>query len=203
MRANERMDERVAQYLRLDSCLFQTTVHGGGLHGGRRLIINRVPPSAMALGNSFPADRRTAGVNSPLTPHDVLSDTSNSHYSGEFYGGNGSTTTAIHSFTPSPNNNNRESRHFLTILECEQLPSQSSYLSLLSYISGFSNDPLRTMDLRTHLGSLTEGFGGLETLPIVYGNRPNPYNSMQPKSYMSLAVFTCVMCGPGMAIRLC
>ena len=27
MRANERMDERVAQYLRLDSCLFQTTVH--------------------------------------------------------------------------------------------------------------------------------------------------------------------------------
>ena len=26
MRANERTDERVAQYLRLDSCLFQTTV---------------------------------------------------------------------------------------------------------------------------------------------------------------------------------
>ena len=28
MRANERTDERVAQYLRLDFCLFQTTVHG-------------------------------------------------------------------------------------------------------------------------------------------------------------------------------
>ena len=27
MRANEQTDERVAQYLRLDSCLFQTTVH--------------------------------------------------------------------------------------------------------------------------------------------------------------------------------
>ena len=27
MRANERTDERVAQYLRLDSCLFQTIVH--------------------------------------------------------------------------------------------------------------------------------------------------------------------------------
>ena len=27
MRANEQMDERVAQYLRLDSCLFQTIVH--------------------------------------------------------------------------------------------------------------------------------------------------------------------------------
>ena len=28
MRATERTDERVAQYLRLDSLLFQTTVHG-------------------------------------------------------------------------------------------------------------------------------------------------------------------------------
>ena len=28
MRANERTDERVAQYLRLHSCLFQTTLQG-------------------------------------------------------------------------------------------------------------------------------------------------------------------------------
>ena len=34
MRANERTDERVAQYLRLDSCLFQTTVGRESVESG-------------------------------------------------------------------------------------------------------------------------------------------------------------------------
>ena len=36
-RASERTDERVAQYLRLDSCLFQTTV------GWRQMKLNLLP----------------------------------------------------------------------------------------------------------------------------------------------------------------
>ena len=47
------------------------------------MVINRLPPSAVEFENAFPTDRRTAGVNSPLSPRDVTSDTSNSHYSGE------------------------------------------------------------------------------------------------------------------------
>ena len=39
MRANERTDERVAQYLRLDSCLFQTTVR----RRRRRVLFPRFP----------------------------------------------------------------------------------------------------------------------------------------------------------------
>ena len=37
MRANERTDERVAQYLRLYSCLFQTTVGRMSIGGGTDL----------------------------------------------------------------------------------------------------------------------------------------------------------------------
>ena len=42
MRANERTDERVAQYLRLYSCLFQTIVHW----------VNIVRPLDFAVNNS-------------------------------------------------------------------------------------------------------------------------------------------------------
>ena len=52
MRANERTDERVAQYLRLDSCLFQTTVDCPSVWSGT-FLLTYSPAYSLAL-NYFP-----------------------------------------------------------------------------------------------------------------------------------------------------